>query len=297
MSVSHVQAVRQLWRWRPCWSRRDSLTLHWPSVRPSHWAWRPSSRAWPTSKFLFFNHRFLVPLNYKHLSWEIKIKKHVSACHLILKLNTEDKQTLSSKRLLFSRCIKLQFGGEEAQNEAWTWLAANQLSSVVNTKESRLEFVWVCCHIFYFHHQIRWSQRSSGNGGSYNLSPPLCPAPQMRRGDCWPPTWTGIPLPTLSTTAVSSTSCCHMTSLCPTGWSSPTRCDSNRQLGRYQSVCSQQQQRQQALSSSRLLVWNVTTSFIMNLFWHVAVSLYEAFMLLGAPHCLSFQDFYFEVLL
>ncbi|XP_051916119.1 nuclear pore complex protein Nup160 [Hippocampus zosterae] len=34
------------------------------------------------------------------------------------------------------RCIKLQFGGEEAQNEAWLWLAANQLSSVVNTKES-----------------------------------------------------------------------------------------------------------------------------------------------------------------
>uniref|UniRef100_A0A3Q3W6F3 Uncharacterized protein n=1 Tax=Mola mola TaxID=94237 RepID=A0A3Q3W6F3_MOLML len=34
------------------------------------------------------------------------------------------------------KCIKLQFGGEESQNEAWTWLAANQLSSVVNTKES-----------------------------------------------------------------------------------------------------------------------------------------------------------------
>uniref|UniRef100_A0A7N6BYJ2 Nucleoporin 160 n=1 Tax=Anabas testudineus TaxID=64144 RepID=A0A7N6BYJ2_ANATE len=35
------------------------------------------------------------------------------------------------------KCIKLQFGGEDAQNEAWSWLAANQLSSVVNTKESR----------------------------------------------------------------------------------------------------------------------------------------------------------------
>uniref|UniRef100_H3D8B1 Nucleoporin 160 n=1 Tax=Tetraodon nigroviridis TaxID=99883 RepID=H3D8B1_TETNG len=34
------------------------------------------------------------------------------------------------------KCIKLQFGGEEAQNEAWSWLADNQLSSVVNTKES-----------------------------------------------------------------------------------------------------------------------------------------------------------------
>uniref|UniRef100_A0A672YNC0 Nucleoporin 160 n=1 Tax=Sphaeramia orbicularis TaxID=375764 RepID=A0A672YNC0_9TELE len=34
------------------------------------------------------------------------------------------------------KCIKLQYGGEETQNEAWGWLAANQLSSVVNTKES-----------------------------------------------------------------------------------------------------------------------------------------------------------------
>ncbi|CAJ1055772.1 nuclear pore complex protein Nup160 [Xyrichtys novacula] len=34
------------------------------------------------------------------------------------------------------KCIKLQFSGEESQNEAWSWLAANQLSSVVNTKES-----------------------------------------------------------------------------------------------------------------------------------------------------------------
>ncbi|XP_041794882.1 nuclear pore complex protein Nup160 [Chelmon rostratus] len=34
------------------------------------------------------------------------------------------------------KCIKLQFGGEETQNEAWSWLAANQLSTVVNTKES-----------------------------------------------------------------------------------------------------------------------------------------------------------------
>ncbi|XP_029010164.1 nuclear pore complex protein Nup160 isoform X2 [Betta splendens] len=34
------------------------------------------------------------------------------------------------------KCIKLQFGGEDTQNEAWTWLAVNQLSSVINTKES-----------------------------------------------------------------------------------------------------------------------------------------------------------------
>uniref|UniRef100_A0A7N8X968 Nucleoporin 160 n=1 Tax=Mastacembelus armatus TaxID=205130 RepID=A0A7N8X968_9TELE len=35
------------------------------------------------------------------------------------------------------KCIKLQLGGDEAQNEAWSWLAANQLSSITNTKESR----------------------------------------------------------------------------------------------------------------------------------------------------------------
>ncbi|XP_077588676.1 nuclear pore complex protein Nup160 isoform X1 [Stigmatopora nigra] len=34
------------------------------------------------------------------------------------------------------RCVKLQMGGEEAQNEAWPWLAANRLPSTVNTKES-----------------------------------------------------------------------------------------------------------------------------------------------------------------
>uniref|UniRef100_A0A3P9ILY1 Nucleoporin 160 n=1 Tax=Oryzias latipes TaxID=8090 RepID=A0A3P9ILY1_ORYLA len=33
------------------------------------------------------------------------------------------------------KCIKLQLGGEESQNEAWSWLAANHLS-VINTKES-----------------------------------------------------------------------------------------------------------------------------------------------------------------
>lgn len=50
------------------------------------------------------------------------------------------------------------------------------------------------------------------------FSPFVCPpAPLTRPGACWPPTWTGIPPPTLSTTATSSTSCCHMTSRCPTG--------------------------------------------------------------------------------
>lgn len=33
------------------------------------------------------------------------------------------------------KCIQLQFGGEESQNDAWSWLAANQLT-MVNTKES-----------------------------------------------------------------------------------------------------------------------------------------------------------------
>lgn len=39
---------------------------------------------------------------------------------------------------VYLRCIQLQFGGEESQNEAWSWLAANQLA-VINTKESRCD--------------------------------------------------------------------------------------------------------------------------------------------------------------
>uniref|UniRef100_A0A8C9EK46 Nucleoporin 160 n=1 Tax=Pavo cristatus TaxID=9049 RepID=A0A8C9EK46_PAVCR len=35
------------------------------------------------------------------------------------------------------KCIKLQLGGEAAQAEAWEWLALNQLSALVTTKESR----------------------------------------------------------------------------------------------------------------------------------------------------------------
>ena len=38
---------------------------------------------------------------------------------------------------LSCRCIKLQLGGEAAQAEAWDWLAANELSALVTTKESR----------------------------------------------------------------------------------------------------------------------------------------------------------------
>uniref|UniRef100_A0A4W4DVH5 Nucleoporin 160 n=1 Tax=Electrophorus electricus TaxID=8005 RepID=A0A4W4DVH5_ELEEL len=35
------------------------------------------------------------------------------------------------------KCMKLQYGGEQSQNEAWNWLAANQLPSLITTKESR----------------------------------------------------------------------------------------------------------------------------------------------------------------
>uniref|UniRef100_A0A4W4DTZ8 Nucleoporin 160 n=1 Tax=Electrophorus electricus TaxID=8005 RepID=A0A4W4DTZ8_ELEEL len=34
------------------------------------------------------------------------------------------------------KCMKLQYGGEQSQNEAWNWLAANQLPSLITTKES-----------------------------------------------------------------------------------------------------------------------------------------------------------------
>uniref|UniRef100_G1KIX0 Nucleoporin 160 n=1 Tax=Anolis carolinensis TaxID=28377 RepID=G1KIX0_ANOCA len=34
------------------------------------------------------------------------------------------------------KCVKLQFGGEAALTEAWDWLAANQFSSVITTKET-----------------------------------------------------------------------------------------------------------------------------------------------------------------
>ncbi|KAG9333464.1 hypothetical protein JZ751_011533 [Albula glossodonta] len=34
------------------------------------------------------------------------------------------------------KCIQLQYGGEASQNEAWNWLAANQLATVITTKET-----------------------------------------------------------------------------------------------------------------------------------------------------------------
>ncbi|XP_053538114.1 nuclear pore complex protein Nup160 [Ictalurus punctatus] len=34
------------------------------------------------------------------------------------------------------KCIKLQYGSDQSQNEAWNWLSANQLPSLITTKES-----------------------------------------------------------------------------------------------------------------------------------------------------------------
>ncbi|GAA6070700.1 nuclear pore complex protein Nup160 [Tachysurus ichikawai] len=34
------------------------------------------------------------------------------------------------------KCIKLQYGSDQIQNEAWNWLSANQLPSLITTKES-----------------------------------------------------------------------------------------------------------------------------------------------------------------
>lgn len=53
----------------------------------------------------------------------------------------------------------------------------------------------------------------------------LSSVPQMRRGDCWSPTWTGIRPVMDNITAASSTSCCHMASRFLIGWSSPIRWD------------------------------------------------------------------------
>ena len=56
-------------------------------------------------------------------------------------LTSQGDNDMFNHHSLFFRCVKLQFGGEETQNEAWSWLAANQLSSFVNTKESRFDFI------------------------------------------------------------------------------------------------------------------------------------------------------------
>uniref|UniRef100_A0AAY4BWC0 Nucleoporin 160 n=1 Tax=Denticeps clupeoides TaxID=299321 RepID=A0AAY4BWC0_9TELE len=45
------------------------------------------------------------------------------------------------------KCIKLQYGGEQTQNEAWNWLAANQLSTIITTKESRFVAATIFAHV------------------------------------------------------------------------------------------------------------------------------------------------------
>uniref|UniRef100_A0A3P9DEK1 Nucleoporin 160 n=2 Tax=Haplochromini TaxID=319058 RepID=A0A3P9DEK1_9CICH len=117
------------------------------------------------------------------------------------------------------KCIKLQLGGEESQNEAWSWLAVNQLS-VVNTKESRCasnNHLLIDTSLFICRKQTPVDLHITNN----NLL--LFAAPQTRRGVSSPPTWTSILPPMGSITATSSTSCCHMVSLYPIGWSKATR--------------------------------------------------------------------------
>ncbi|XP_019512035.1 PREDICTED: nuclear pore complex protein Nup160 [Hipposideros armiger] len=54
------------------------------------------------------------------------------------------------------KCIKLQFGGEAAQAEAWSWLAANQLSSVITTKESSAtDEAWRLLSTYLERHQVQ----------------------------------------------------------------------------------------------------------------------------------------------
>ncbi|XP_009996786.1 PREDICTED: LOW QUALITY PROTEIN: nuclear pore complex protein Nup160, partial [Chaetura pelagica] len=51
------------------------------------------------------------------------------------------------------KCIKLQLGGEAVQAEAWDWLAANQLSTLVTTKESSAtDEAWRLLSAYLEHH-------------------------------------------------------------------------------------------------------------------------------------------------
>ncbi|CDQ65310.1 unnamed protein product [Oncorhynchus mykiss] len=43
---------------------------------------------------------------------------------------------------LACKCIKLQYGGEENQNEAWNWLAANQLCTITTKESSATDEAW-----------------------------------------------------------------------------------------------------------------------------------------------------------
>ncbi|KAL7862786.1 hypothetical protein SRHO_G00117700 [Serrasalmus rhombeus] len=57
------------------------------------------------------------------------------------------------------KCIKLQYGGEQSQNEAWNWLAANQLPSLITTKEcSATDEAWRLLASYLEKHQSQNAQ-------------------------------------------------------------------------------------------------------------------------------------------
>uniref|UniRef100_A0A3B1IPV2 Nucleoporin 160 n=1 Tax=Astyanax mexicanus TaxID=7994 RepID=A0A3B1IPV2_ASTMX len=57
------------------------------------------------------------------------------------------------------KCVKLQYGGEQSQNEAWNWLAANQLPSLITTKEcSATDEAWRLLASYLEKHQSQNAQ-------------------------------------------------------------------------------------------------------------------------------------------
>ncbi|XP_076878725.1 LOW QUALITY PROTEIN: nuclear pore complex protein Nup160 [Brachyhypopomus gauderio] len=57
------------------------------------------------------------------------------------------------------KCIKLQYGGEQSQNEAWTWLAANQLAGLITTKEcSATDEAWRLLAVYLEKHPSQNAQ-------------------------------------------------------------------------------------------------------------------------------------------
>jgi len=44
---------------------------------------------------------------------------------------------LSADFFSLCRCIKLRYKGDQDQTDVWNWLAANQLPTIITTKESR----------------------------------------------------------------------------------------------------------------------------------------------------------------
>lgn len=109
------------------------------------------------------------------------------------------------------RCIRLQFGGEECQSEGWSWLADNQLSLVVNTKESRsvdvADRLSVCPTSPFIRDMF--------------LKRFLClmfSVLQMRPGVCCLRIWTGFRHLMVGSIAASLTSFCLTVSLFLIGW-------------------------------------------------------------------------------